>query len=135
MKCLSLTQPWATLVILGEKAFETRSWQTAYKGPLAIHASKGFPKEAKELCKESPFREVLHKHGLLAHMLPLGAVLGIVELKGCCRVETVEEKISDQEWDFGNYDAGRFAWHLANPAAFDVPIPEKGALQLWEWNQ
>lgn len=43
MKALSLTQPWATLVAIGAKKIETRSWSTSYRGPVAIHASKGYP--------------------------------------------------------------------------------------------
>ncbi len=38
MKVLTLHQPWASLVALGVKTIETRSWSTAYRGPLAIHA-------------------------------------------------------------------------------------------------
>lgn len=40
MKALSLTQPWASLVAVGAKRIETRSWRTSYRGPLAIHAAK-----------------------------------------------------------------------------------------------
>lgn len=39
MKALTLWQPWATLVALGVKTIETRSWSTSYRGPLAIHAA------------------------------------------------------------------------------------------------
>lgn len=39
MKALTLHEPWATLVALGVKTIETRSWSTAYRGPLAIHAA------------------------------------------------------------------------------------------------
>lgn len=52
MKALTLTQPWASLVALGAKKIETRSWKTAYRGPLAIHAAKGFPKDAQRLVLE-----------------------------------------------------------------------------------
>ncbi len=38
MKALSLWQPWASLIALGVKTIETRSWATNYRGPLAIHA-------------------------------------------------------------------------------------------------
>lgn len=38
MRGLTLHQPWASLVGLGVKTIETRSWSTAYRGPLAIHA-------------------------------------------------------------------------------------------------
>lgn len=39
MKALTLWQPWASLVALGVKTIETRSWSTGYRGPLAIHAA------------------------------------------------------------------------------------------------
>jgi activating signal cointegrator 1 len=39
MKALTLHQPYATLIALGIKTIETRSWRTKYRGPLAIHAS------------------------------------------------------------------------------------------------
>jgi hypothetical protein len=40
VKALTLWQPWASLVALGVKTIETRSWSTSYRGPLAIHAAK-----------------------------------------------------------------------------------------------
>lgn len=40
MKALTLYQPWASLVAIGAKRIETRSWNTKYRGPLAIHVSK-----------------------------------------------------------------------------------------------
>ena len=41
MKVITLTQPWATLVAIGAKRIETRSWATKYRGPLLIHAAAG----------------------------------------------------------------------------------------------
>lgn len=41
MKVLTVTEPWATLIAIGAKQIETRSWPTGYRGPIAIHASKG----------------------------------------------------------------------------------------------
>lgn len=40
MKALTLHQPWASLIAVGLKTIETRSWSTKYRGPLAIHAGK-----------------------------------------------------------------------------------------------
>lgn len=39
MKVISLLQPWATLVVIGAKKIETRSWNTKHRGPILIHAS------------------------------------------------------------------------------------------------
>ena len=36
MKALTVYQPWASLIALGEKKIETRSWPTNYRGPLAL---------------------------------------------------------------------------------------------------
>lgn len=49
MKALTVTEPWATLIAIGAKRIETRSWPTDYRGPVAIHASKkltGFEQSA-----------------------------------------------------------------------------------------
>jgi hypothetical protein len=43
MKVLSLLQPWATLVMIGAKQFECRTWKTAHRGPMVIHASAKRP--------------------------------------------------------------------------------------------
>ena len=52
MKVLTIKQPWATLIMQGDKRFEFRSWQTKYRGDLLIHAGKGIDKEAmKRLSK------------------------------------------------------------------------------------
>ena len=93
MKTITLTQPWASLVAIGVKQIETRSWQTSYRGPLAIHAAKGFPKWAKELCYTEPFKSVLALNVrenmagqfYLSHVinnLPTGCIVATCELTG-----------------------------------------------------
>ncbi|MCB2188832.1 MAG: ASCH domain-containing protein [Deltaproteobacteria bacterium] len=39
MKCLSIRQPWASLIVAGMKDVENRSWATKYRGPVLIHAA------------------------------------------------------------------------------------------------
>ena len=63
MKCLSIHQPWAALVVLGAKRFETRSWQTDHRGRMAIHASRTFRDSARMLCEKEPFRSALQRGG------------------------------------------------------------------------
>ena len=38
MKALTVRQPHAQLILLGEKTLELRSWRTHYRGPLLICA-------------------------------------------------------------------------------------------------
>jgi activating signal cointegrator 1 len=105
---LSLAQPWATLVAIGAKRIETRSWFTRYRGWVAIHAAKGFPARAQSLCYHEQFAAALGfiagprladgafgfpligsdeaiaiRDGIAA--LPLGAVVAVARLVGCFR--------------------------------------------------
>ena len=148
MKALTLTQPWATLVAMGAKRIETRSWSTKYRGRLAIHAAKSFPKEARALCFAEPFASVLGDNvDWVFGDLPTSAIVATCEL---IAVRKIFIGVDGWEWDgptgrhwryllaeqeraFGDYTPGRYAWLLANIEPLPAPIPARGALGLWEW--
>ena len=135
MKTLTLTQPWAALVAVGAKHIETRSWGTAYRGPLAIHAAKGFPAEARDLLLQEPFLTTLDRAGVVPSELPLGCVVAICRLLDC--FEMTEEWIAtvkEPERSFGHYEPGRFAWLLGRTEPLAAPIPARGSLGLWWWD-
>jgi len=141
MKALTLTQPWATLVAIGDKHIETRSWQTHYRGPLAIHAAKGIPKGARDWFLENNYASmVLAGQGVHwatdLYNLPRGMVIATCTLADIERADsTFVETLSDQEFAFGDYSEGRFAWHLTGVTMLPEPIPAKGSLGLWEWSE
>lgn len=130
LKMLSLTQPWAQLVVEGHKEFETRSWTTPYRGWLGIHASKGFPRDCQGLLEEEPFLSALNRP---PEEMPRGAVVGMVFLRDVMPTETTLKVhvISNQEEEFGDWYPGRFAWWLGSPRLLPKPIPWRGALGLW----
>jgi len=127
VKALTLTQPYATLVSLGHKKIETRSWATSYRGPLAIHAAKGFPKEAREFAAEPRISP------LLPRILPLGAIVATCKLVAVRRTEEILPIASELEQRLGNFSPCRYAWLLADVVALPEPITATGALGLWEW--
>jgi len=134
MNAISLTQPWAQLVVLGAKRAETRSWPTTYRGEVAIHASKGFPGYAETLCKQLAFKRALDEYHFVALTLPLGAIVGTIEITGCYRTEEAGAMgIYDHspEDQFGDFSPGRYFWTLTNPRMFATPKPCKGALKIW----
>ena len=133
MRALTITQPWATLVAIGAKRFETRSWRTNYRGPLVIHAAIGFPKRAAELCSREPFTTALARAGILSPTdLPRGAFLATCRLIDCIPTEQAVGNLpSEYELAFGDYSPGRWAWHLTDVTRLAVPIPARGALGLW----
>jgi hypothetical protein len=141
MKVISIIQPWATLIAIGEKKFETRSWSTKYRGELAIHASKKIDKAA---CRREPFRSVLAQHGYTEANLPVGVILARCKLddsllvredNGTSAIIGFSYEINGNEYSFGDYSKGRFAWELIDVKALDQPIPAKGQLGLWEYPQ
>lgn len=152
MKALTLTQPYATLVAVGAKRIETRSWKHWYRGWLAIHAANSFPPDAREACFHEPFKSVLAAAGIemiwreekgapgrARSDLPLGAVVAVAHLVTCLPTESLlgnrfpDWQLSEQERAFGNYGSGRFGWCLDEVRPLQEPIPAKGALGLWEW--
>jgi hypothetical protein len=139
MKVITIVQPWATLLAIGEKKFETRSWHTKYRGELAIHASK---KTDKVICNYEPFHSILVKHGYTEANLPTGMILAIGQLTDCCRVEqnngtaailTGGHIVSGNEYIFGNFSDGRYAWQITDVTSLNQHIPVKGRLGLWEY--
>lgn len=145
MKALSLWQPWASLVILGAKRIETRSWYTSYRGPLVIHAASKVTNAQLLLHHEEPFKSALAEHGIRRWQdLPLGACLGIVELvdvlqmhlPGAMVVEpkatAMHEPPAEPERTFGLYEAGRFAWMLARPRPLEKPVPRRARQRLFD---
>lgn len=129
MRALSITQPWATLVAIGEKQIETRSWRTHYRGRIAIHASLGYPLAARAFAAALTDRRVLD--GLDQ---PRGVVLGTAELYDVLPVEALRDQVTVAERAYGDYSDGRWGWLLRDVERFEMPIPAKGMLGLWRWD-
>jgi hypothetical protein len=134
MKTLSLLQPWASLVVMGVKKIETRSWSTAYRGDLLIHASMG--KSGGIFSEEPPFTKYIPDF----RQLPFGYIIGKVILEDVCPMEALFlsggkiNELTFEERAFGDYGSGRFAWLLSNPVQFTNPVRTRGHLHLWEYH-
>jgi hypothetical protein len=116
MKAITIWQPWATLIELGVKRIETRSWATKYRGPIAIHAAARMPASGMVgdyyvrgfgrtgLALEGPglpkFRSAPRLQG---HLIPRGAVVAIADLVGCIPTERLmfHETVEIDGKDFG----------------------------------
>lgn len=137
MKALTVRQPWATLIALGVKRIETRSWPTKHRGPLAIHAAKGMTGPACELCDREPFRAPLIDAGHDgAISLPRGAVIAtarLVDVVSCEEITEADDIGVLRQLPFGDFTPGRYAWLLDDVRPLPEPVPAKGALSFWEW--
>lgn len=137
-----MTQPWASLLVAGANCIETRSWNTRYRGPVAIHAAMGFPAHAKALCAQSPYREALAAAGFdSATALPTGQFIGLADLDDvvACDAATAADirrqsragLLPPHELAFGDFSAGRFGFVMARMAPLTTLIPARGMLGLW----
>lgn len=136
MKILTLWQPYASLIALGLKQYETRSWGTTYRGPLVIHAAKRPFVNAdgsKTICQSS-WQAWLKASSLveaerwadipLATELPLGAVVAITHLEDCRRTEAIQP--TPLESAVGDWADGRFVLRLTDLQPLPTPIPWAG---------
>ncbi len=153
MKALSLLQPWASLVVLGHKKIETRSWNTKYRGELLIHASAG--KKENQRTTYLDFQQQFFNLELPRFKdLPFGAIIGKVNLIDTFKIEEAETIINhnedlfgisditdndawikavEQEKAFGDYSEGRYGWLFSEPVIFNPPVPAKGSLSIWNY--
>jgi hypothetical protein len=83
MKAISVKQPWAFLIVNGNKDIENRSWPTKYRGHVFIHASKEIDQSAKQLYRDLIPASVYSKENL-------GGIVGGVTIADC--VEKHESK-------------------------------------------
>ncbi|MDF0553112.1 ASCH domain-containing protein [Kamptonema sp. UHCC 0994] len=140
MKAITLWQPWASLIALGLKRYETRCWATNYRGKLLIHAAKRpIDREGLTIWGDA---HILGNRGIPdpCTKLPLGAIVAIADLVDCLEVIgdlskppiiAVNKHLqSNVELLCGDWQVGRFAWKLENIRQL-APIPAKGYQRFW----
>ena len=125
MKTLTIKQPWATLIIQGDKRFEFRSWKTSYRGDLLIHAGKGIDKEAMKRLKK-----------YIPEDMPLGKIIGKVKLVDCIKMSPEFKEMllkENNEIYTKSSFQDNYGCQVENVEVFNHPIPVKGQLSLWEY--
>lgn len=135
MKALTVQQPWAGLLVLGIKKGETRSWNTKYRGKIAIHSSAKMPKEGtallNDLCELLP--DTFFPGSRAYNMCTtLGCVLGRVQIEDTRSTDNMQN-LNAGEKMLGDFSPNRYYWWCINPETYLKPIPAVGQLSIWEW--
>ena len=115
MKALAVKQPWAALLVEGQKTIEVRSWKTEHRGMLVICASSA-PKNVF-------WHDTTDNEHRLMHA---GCIIGIVDL---IDVRLMLE--SDNDASAGNYLKGAYAW-VIKPVSYCRPDRITGRLNLFD---
>lgn len=121
MKSLSLKQPFAELILQGKKKIELRRWNTKFRGEFLIHASK------------VPDMNAMKKFGF--DNLPCGAIVGKAELIDVKHYKNEEEHRADRDKHLASNFWGDYGFVLKNVQRFEKPIPAKGKLGFWEFDE
>ena len=121
MKAITICQPYAELIMLGQKRVENRVWRIDYRGPLLIHAGKS--------------RTWLDSYKPLPTHMDFGGLVGICELSGCFPAKVLRAKKGPREfWDLADHVhvEGPYCWVLEHVARFPGLIELRGQQGMFE---
>ena len=151
MYAITLHQPWATLIALGTKNVETRSWPAPERllgQVIAIHAGKRVVRRPGGRVE----RELRDRVGRdWSRAIPAGAVLAMATLAGMARVDYVDPISGHAVHDvgtemgcpvgtgrtlidpWGDFSSDRWLWFLTDVVSLSEPIPAVGRQGFWRW--
>ncbi|KAK6914083.1 ASCH domain [Dillenia turbinata] len=127
--CLTMHQPWASLLVYGIKRVEGRSWPSPVRGRLWIHAASKVPDPATIKVVEDFYREIYAVNGItnvrFPEHYPISRLLGCVEVVGCIKREELEhwEEVPEGVRIEGQTD---FCWLCEQPQKLVVPFEMPG---------
>ncbi|XP_072942428.1 activating signal cointegrator 1 [Epargyreus clarus] len=125
-KCLSMHQPWASLLVEGIKMHEGRTWYTNHRGRLWIAATVKPPDAAVVRALENQYR-VLYpdKNFQFPSFYPTGCLLGCVNVDDCLPQEEYEKIYPDGESD------SPYVFICTNPTSLRIRFPVKGQHKIY----
>lgn len=130
-KVLTIRQPWAQLVVQGDKKIETRGWITKYRGWVLIHAAKSFHFMDLHMCEQDKhFKTCIPDYT----KLQTSAIIGQAFLYDVVPQENILATLTEQERKFGIYGPDRYAWLLSHAEVFAKPyLNVMGQQGLWNY--
>ena len=124
MKCLSICQPFAELIVQGKKTIELRKWNTKFRGEFLVHADKNILEEDCKRMKISP------------KTVTTGAIIGKVNLVDVKKYDSDKELKADKKKHHSISDntKNKYGFILENPKKLRVPIEYLGKLNFFEFH-
>ena len=121
MKCLSVSQPFADLIISGKKTIEMRNWNTKFRGEILIHAPL---KIRTNDCKRLK----------ITKKITTGAIVGKVTIYDVKKYNSIKEIKNDKKFHFASQRLKnkQYGFMLKNAKQLRIPIPCKGKLGIFE---
>lgn len=148
MRALTVWQPWASLIAVGAKPYEFRSWPAPawiVGQRIAIHAGVRKPKrgeieQLRLICRTGKGRRA----GLFeAEALPIlehpealwfGAIVCTAVVGEPIHASTGLPALGIERNDSDRREHFNWAWPLTDVARLAPPVPARGAQGFWNWN-
>ncbi|KAJ7973558.1 Activating signal cointegrator 1 [Quillaja saponaria] len=127
--CLTMHQPWASLLVYGIKRIEGRSWPAPIRGRLWIHAASKVPEVSTIKAMEDFYREIYAVNGIsdlkFPEHYPVSRLLGCVEVVGCVKCEELAswEMVPEGVRLEGQTD---YFWLCEQPRKLLIPFEMRG---------
>ncbi len=127
MKVLTIKQPYASLIAVGLKEYEFRTWKTKYRGEVLIHAGKSVDKKAME------------KYKMYNLDYPKGCIIAKATITDCIKIDEEARKIFQDKksiiYDNVTKDLSwqGYGFKLENVTKVE-PIYINGKLSFWNYD-
>lgn len=146
MRALTLHPEHAELFRLGIRTYETRSWRTSYRGPLAIHASTRDPDSPP--ARRDPLNRVALDAIPHGNGFKRGVIVAVVDLVDCARIGHADGMVTltldsrahvwgpqirlrPEQAAYGDFTPGRYAWVTRAVRPLNEPVACRGRQGLW----
>ncbi|NP_001085378.1 thyroid hormone receptor interactor 4 L homeolog [Xenopus laevis] len=126
--CLSMHQPWASLLVAGIKQVEGRTWYSAHRGRLWIAAAAKQPSSQEISELETSYRVLLQKAVQFPKDYPTSCLLGCVDVLDCLSQEQFKEQYPSMNQESGS----PFVFICNNPQELLIKFPIKGQHKIWK---
>lgn len=149
MKAITIKQPWASLICVGIKDIENRTWRTNFRGRVLIHAGAcekldRLPLDVVYTIEQlNKLKEYWSEYELCKQTIPKCAIAGSVEIVDCVvnhpsiwaeKTTMVRTLGADGLFKLVPEEKPVYNWILANPVLFENPILNvKGRLSFWDY--
>ncbi|XP_075981685.1 activating signal cointegrator 1 [Anticarsia gemmatalis] len=125
-RCLSMHQPWASLLVEGIKLHEGRTWYTSHRGRLWIASTAKPPDDEVTRALEHQYRVLYpESEAKFPSFYPTGCLLGCVNVEDCLPQEEYQKKYPGGESD------SPYVFICTNPISLRLRFPIKGQHKIY----
>lgn len=143
LRCLTMQQPWVTAIADGLKTIELRSWHVKYRGPIGIHAGKGWhPFFTLKNVENKLATSLVPKEQIIRAEDERGGLIAIADLVDIREYANEQERYphldkrrkcsKDVDHHLSPWGE-RYGWVLENIRRVKF-IPLIGSQGLWKWS-